>query len=62
MKTLLSFFLLIAPLACGNPYNERVAALNKFFFKGKQNGFFIDVGANDGVNQSNTLFFEKNLN
>jgi hypothetical protein len=25
-------------------------------------GFFIEAGANDGVNQSNTLYFEKNLN
>jgi len=22
------------------------------------NGFFVELGANDGVNQSNTLFFE----
>jgi FkbM family methyltransferase len=26
-----------------------------------KNGFFIEVGANDGINQSNTLFFEKYL-
>lgn len=26
------------------------------------NGFFIECGANDGVNQSNTWYFEKNLN
>lgn len=24
-----------------------------------RNGFFIEVGANDGINQSNTLYFEK---
>jgi len=27
----------------------------------KRNGFFIEVGANDGVSQSNTLYFEKYL-
>lgn len=26
-----------------------------------ENGFFIEAGANDGVNQSNTLYFEKYL-
>lgn len=29
------------------------------FFKDKQNGVFIDIGAYDGVTLSNTLFFEK---
>lgn len=24
-----------------------------------QNGYFVEVGANDGINQSNTLYFEK---
>lgn len=28
----------------------------------KQNGFFIEAGANDGIKQSNTYFFEKQLN
>lgn len=27
-----------------------------------RNGFFIECGANDGINQSNTWFFEKKLN
>ena len=26
-----------------------------------KNGFYIDCGANDGVNQSNTWYYEKNL-
>lgn len=28
----------------------------------KTNGFFIEAGANDGITQSNTCFFEKTLN
>lgn len=31
------------------------------FFKDKKGGVFVDIGANDGVTYSNTLFFEKNL-
>ncbi len=27
-----------------------------------KNGFYIECGANDGVNQSNTWYFEKSLN
>ena len=27
-----------------------------------ENGFFIECGANDGVDQSNTWYYEKNLN
>jgi FkbM family methyltransferase len=30
-------------------------------FGNKQNGFFIELGANDGLTQSNTAFFEKKL-
>jgi FkbM family methyltransferase len=30
-----------------------------FFFKGKKDGFYIDIGANDGKSLSNTIFFEK---
>ncbi len=31
-------------------------------FKNKQNGFFLDIGAHDGITLSNTYFFEKNRN
>jgi len=33
--------------------------LNEQIFKGKKDGFFIDVGANDGESGSNSFFFEK---
>jgi FkbM family methyltransferase len=36
--------------------------LDKHIFKGKENGFFIDIGAYDGKTFSNTLFFEKYRN
>ena len=35
--------------------------LNEKYFKGKRNGFFIELGAMNGVTYSNTLFFEKEL-
>jgi FkbM family methyltransferase len=35
--------------------------LNEKLFKQKQNGVFLDIGANDGVTLSNTYFFEKEL-
>jgi FkbM family methyltransferase len=31
-------------------------------FKGYKNGFYVDVGAHDGISLNNTLFFEKNNN
>ncbi|SHM61135.1 FkbM family methyltransferase [Flavobacterium saccharophilum] len=33
--------------------------LDKVLFNKKKNGFFIDVGAHDGVTISNSIFFEK---
>lgn len=35
--------------------------LNENIFKNKKNGVFVDVGAYDGVESSNTLFFEESL-
>jgi FkbM family methyltransferase len=32
------------------------------FFKEKKNGFFLDIGAHDGIDKSNSYFFEKNMN
>jgi FkbM family methyltransferase len=31
------------------------------FFKGKRKGFFLDIGAHDGLDKSNSFFFEKFL-
>jgi FkbM family methyltransferase len=36
--------------------------VNENIFNNKTNGFFIEIGANNGINFSNTYFFEKNLN
>lgn len=35
--------------------------LNEVVFKGKRNGFFVEIGANTGIKFSNSYFFEKNL-
>lgn len=35
--------------------------LNQVLFKGKRNGFFLDIGAHDGVTLSNSCFFEKEM-
>ena len=35
--------------------------LNRWFFKNRGPGFFIDVGAFDGISGSNTFYFEKHL-
>ena len=31
------------------------------FFKDKKDGFFVEIGADDGITFSNTLFFEELL-
>jgi FkbM family methyltransferase len=36
--------------------------LDKILFNKKNNGFFIDIGAHDGVSINNSLFFEKYRN
>jgi hypothetical protein len=38
------------------------AYLENNIFKGYKNGFYVDVGAHDGVSFNNTLYFEKNNN
>jgi FkbM family methyltransferase len=36
--------------------------IDKVLFNKKENGFFIEIGAHDGISFSNTLFFEKYRN
>jgi len=36
--------------------------LETFVFKGHKNGFYVDVGAHDGVSFNNTYYFEKQNN
>ena len=36
--------------------------LEQNVFRGYKNGFFMDIGAHDGVSLNNTLYFEKNNN
>ena len=36
--------------------------MNEVVFNNKKNGFFIDIGAHDGITYSNSLFFELNNN
>lgn len=36
--------------------------VNEIVFKQRKEGFFLDIGANDGITYSNTYFFEKELN
>jgi FkbM family methyltransferase len=43
-----------------NGYNDLDKKMLKYL--NYKNGFFVDIGANDGVNQSTTWYFEKKLN
>ena len=46
-----------------NPYHSQIGQdqfLDEFVFKKKRKGFFVEIGAVDGIHYSNTLFFEKN--
>lgn len=38
---------------------EQDKYLEEYVFKGFENGFFVDVGAHDGISINNTLYFEK---
>ena len=36
--------------------------VDKFIYKQKKNGYFIEIGACDGIHQSQCYYFEKYLN
>ncbi|MCL5290548.1 MAG: FkbM family methyltransferase [Bacillota bacterium] len=36
--------------------------LNESIFQGKENGFFVDIGAHNGITFSNSYFFERHKN
>ena len=42
-----------------NSQHKQDMLLELSVFKGYKNGFFIDIGAHDGVTINNTLYFEK---
>ena len=42
-----------------NSQDKQDKFLEENIFKGYKNGFFVDVGAHDGVSINNTLYFEK---
>jgi len=45
-----------------NSQDNQDKYLETNIFKGYKNGFFVDVGAHDGVSINNTLYFDKNNN
>jgi FkbM family methyltransferase len=52
---------LLAEINSGHSFQGEINQdlLAFLWFKGKRDGFYIDIGANDGVNSSNTYLFEK---
>ena len=42
-----------------NSQDRQDEYLEKNIFKGYKNGFFMDIGAHDGISINNTLYFEK---
>jgi FkbM family methyltransferase len=45
-----------------NSQDNQDKYLETNIFKGYKNGFYVDVGAHDGISFNNTLYFEKNNN
>ena len=42
-----------------NSQDNQDSYLENNIFKGYKNGFYVDVGAHDGIRINNTLYFEK---
>lgn len=64
MKYKLLFASILATTANFAEYKSQIEQdryLNETFFHNKKNGVFIDIGAYDGKDHSNTYFFEKDL-
>jgi FkbM family methyltransferase len=45
-----------------NSQDNQDKFLEKYVFKGHKNGFYVDVGAHDGITFNNTHYFEKQKN
>jgi FkbM family methyltransferase len=63
LKNTIKFALAKVPsICCRKSYAKDFLDQRLEPFIGKRNGFFIEAGANDGVSQSNTLYYEKYFN
>ena len=65
-KILISFllctpFLLLGKITKYNSQYGQDRYLNEHFFHDKEGGFFVDIGAHNGVTISDSLFYEKEL-
>lgn len=63
-KNFLLVFLLFSCTAASSEYKSQYGQdryVNETFFQNKKGGFFLDIGAHDGITGSNTYFFEKEL-
>lgn len=63
MKVYLTIFLLACSLLNGNYHSQYLQDqfLNEYIFCNKKGGVFLEVGGGDGVTDSNTYFFEREL-
>lgn len=64
IKYLTSLLICMVPSFCVAAYSSQCGQdrfINENFFKGHRNGFFLDIGAHDGISLNDTYFFEKEL-
>ncbi|MDR3645998.1 MAG: FkbM family methyltransferase [Candidatus Babeliales bacterium] len=57
-----AMFLILSLQAAYYSQHGQDKYVNEQIFKSKKNGVFVDIGAFDGIDISNTYFFEKELN
>ncbi len=58
------YVLLVSPvLACAGYHSQfsQDLFINEYLFQGKRDGVFLDIGASNGVQYSNSLYFEEEL-